>query len=87
MAPFSLFAAFAIWRFYVTCYTLPRPWLEPLMEDIADFVKAAWRKIRPCPRRGRTMKTIGWLLSNMILLRFVTILLRHFGLRRVTDRL
>lgn len=50
--PFSLFASFAFWRFYVTCYTLPRPWLEPLMEDIADFIKAAWRKIRPLPAPG-----------------------------------
>jgi lipopolysaccharide export system permease protein len=47
--PFALFAAFAFWRFYVTCYTLPRPWLEPLMEEIADHVKAAWRRFRPDP--------------------------------------
>ena len=47
--PFSMFAGFALWRFYVTCYTLPRPWLEPLLEDIADHVKAAWRKVRPLP--------------------------------------
>jgi len=47
--PFSVLASFAIWRFYVTCYTLPRPWLEPLVEDIANSIKAAWRKIRPLP--------------------------------------
>ena len=47
--PFSLFAGFAFWRFYVTCYTLPRPWMEPVMEDIADYIKAVWRKIRPLP--------------------------------------
>ena len=50
--PFSSFAGFAFWRFYVTCYTLPRPWLEPLMEDIADHVEALWRKIRPLPAPG-----------------------------------
>jgi len=47
--PFSMLAGFAIWRFYVTCYTLPRPWLEPLVEDIADSIKSAWRKIRSLP--------------------------------------
>ncbi len=50
--PFSIFAGFAFWRFYVACYTLPRPWLEPLLEDMADIVKAAWRKIRPLPATG-----------------------------------
>jgi len=50
--PFSMFAGFAFWRFYVICYTLPRPWLEPFLEDIADIVKAAWRKIRPLPATG-----------------------------------
>lgn len=50
--PFSIFAGFAFWRFYVICYTLPRPWLESLLEDIADIVKAAWRKIRPLPATG-----------------------------------
>ncbi len=50
--PFALFAGFALWRFYVTCYTLPRPWLEPLLEEMADHVKDAWRKLRPDPARG-----------------------------------
>ena len=50
--PFSMFAGFAFWRFYASCYTLPRPWLEPLLEDVADAVKALWRKIRPLPATG-----------------------------------
>ena len=50
--PFSMFAGFAIWRYYVTCYTLPRPWLEPFLEDVADVIKAGWRKIRPLPATG-----------------------------------
>lgn len=50
--PFALFAGFAFWRFYVTCYTLPRPWLEPLLEEMADHVKDVWRKLRPDPARG-----------------------------------
>jgi len=50
--PFSIFAGFAFWRFYASCYTLPRPWLEPLLEDVADAVKALWRKIRPLPATG-----------------------------------
>ncbi len=50
--PFSMFAGFAFWRFYATCYTLPRPWLEPLLEDVSDTVKALWRKIRPLPATG-----------------------------------
>ena len=45
--PFGLFAAFALWRYYVTCYTLPRPWLEPLIEDIVDRIGAVWRRLRP----------------------------------------
>jgi lipopolysaccharide export system permease protein len=48
--PFALFSAFAIWRYYVTCYTLPRPWLDPLLEDIAGHVKTAWRRVRPAQR-------------------------------------
>ncbi len=50
--PFALFTSFAFWRFYVTCYTLPRPWLEPLVEEVADYIKAAWRKFRPHPAAG-----------------------------------
>ena len=50
--PFSMFAGFAFWRFYASCYTLPRPWLEPLLEDVADAVKALWRKIRPLSATG-----------------------------------
>jgi hypothetical protein len=45
--PFALFASFAFWRYYVTCYKLPRPWLEPLLEDIADHARSAWHRIRP----------------------------------------
>jgi lipopolysaccharide export system permease protein len=45
--PFALFAGFAFWRYYVTCYKLPRPWLEPLLEDIADHARSAWHRIRP----------------------------------------
>ena len=47
--PFALFSAFAIWRYYVTCYTLPRPWLDPFLEDIADHIKSVWRRLRPAP--------------------------------------
>ncbi len=49
--PFSLFTAFALWRYYVTCYTLPRPWLDPLIEETVDRVKAIWQRVRP-PRPG-----------------------------------
>ena len=45
--PFALLTSFAMWRYYVTCYTLPRPWLDPLIEDVADAVRAAWRRISP----------------------------------------
>jgi lipopolysaccharide export system permease protein len=45
--PFALFSGFALWRYYVTCYTLSRPWLDPLLEDIADALKSAWRRLRP----------------------------------------
>ncbi len=50
--PFALFSAFALWRYYVACYTLPRPWLDPLLEEIADAVRAAWRRIRPATGRA-----------------------------------
>ena len=52
--PFALFSSFALWRYYVACYTLPRPWLDPLLEDIADGVRGAWRRIRPSS--GRAMQ-------------------------------
>jgi len=45
--PFALFSGFALWRYYVACYTLPRPWLDPVLEEIADAVRAVWRRIRP----------------------------------------
>jgi lipopolysaccharide export system permease protein len=50
--PFALFSAFALWRYYVACYTLPRPWLDPLLEEIADAVRTAWRRIRPATGRA-----------------------------------
>jgi hypothetical protein len=37
---FRCLPPFAFWRYYVTCYTLPRPWLEPLLEDIADHCQS-----------------------------------------------
>jgi lipopolysaccharide export system permease protein len=52
--PFALFASFAFWRFYVVCCTLPRPWLEPLIEEAVDHVKAGWRKLRPKPMAGQS---------------------------------
>ncbi|MGB7206222.1 MAG: LptF/LptG family permease [Anderseniella sp.] len=52
--PFALFASFAFWRYYVTCYTLSRPWLEPLLESMTDYMKAAWRRWRPSTSMERS---------------------------------